>query len=59
MGEKDKPEEPRVSRDERHKLLDELVTMPMAATLAYIKTAGTNARVGDAELDGMARSSPA
>jgi hypothetical protein len=50
MAEPNDPSE----REKRHKLLDELVAMPLAATLAYLRTTGKNVKLGDAELDRMA-----
>jgi hypothetical protein len=54
MAQQKKSTEP-LSREARHNVLDELVAMPMAATLAYIRTTGTNVKVSDSELDGMAQ----
>ncbi len=42
-------------REERHRLLNELVAMPMAATLAYIRTSDAiRGRVTESQMDEMA-----
>jgi hypothetical protein len=43
------------SREERHRLLNELVAMPMAATLAHIQTTDAiRGRVTESQMDAMA-----
>ena len=54
MDKSNKPEG-EAGSEARHEVLDELVAMPLAATLAYIRTSGVNTRLTDAELEGMAQ----